>query len=296
MSKRRWRKVLWWAHFRLRWRRRSKGAGAHFVEVGFTSGIVVGGILTATSDAADSTKVAIGILLGVAEIVFLFAKAIHGEVRRLGERSLNVLPNNLPSTISHHLDNQRANLLSRATELSENKLCDLEKHEMYATLINLTDTVTTRYAGTLSAAILAVSGTDIDDFEREILAQEYLDANKRAAAALVVVRRLFLLDANQLNSRKVRAIMKKHEDALSARADAGSAVKWLAKSAAGVDRDLDFALFANEALVRQVYRPGGAKGELTVNGGQIEPALAAFERLWDHPRVRAVGEYDDGTL
>jgi hypothetical protein len=293
MVDRRLHRGLWWARVRLRWRRRLKSLeGTHALDAAVTGGLAVAGVLTATSHAPDSTKVSIVILLAVAELVFFFGRVIRGELKKLAERSLNVLPAGLPLTISHHLDGERESLLSRAHELAENKSCDLEKHEMYATLIHLTDTVTTRRSGTLSAAIYAISGTDIEDFEREVLAREYLDANERAAVGLVVVRRLFLLDANQLHSPRIRAIMKKHEDALSTVDGTDSEVKWLSKSNAGSDRNLDFAVFANEALVRQVYRPGGAKGELTVNDGQITPALEAFERLWEHPKTRSVADYD----
>jgi hypothetical protein len=293
MVDRRLHRGLWWARIRLRWRRRLRSLdGTHALDAAVTGGLAVAGVLTATSHAPDSTKVSIVILLGVAELVFFFGRVIRGELRKLAARSLNVLPDGLPVTIFHHLYGERESLLSRAQELADNKSCDLEKHEMYATLIHLTDTVTTRFSGTLSAAIYAVSGTDIEDFEREMLAKEYLDANRRAAVGLVVVRRLFLLDANQLRSPRIREIMKKHEGALSTVGAADSGVKWLPKSNAGSDRDLDFAVFANEALVRQVYRPGGAKGELTVNDGQITPALEAFERLWEHPRARSVADYD----
>jgi hypothetical protein len=283
---------LFWARFRLRWRRRLRTLeGWHALDAAVTSGLVIAGFLTASSKAPDSTKVSIVILLGVSELVFFFGRVIRGELKGVARRSLNTLPDGLPTTIAHHFADEREKLLGRAHELAENKSCDLEKHEMYATLIRLTDAVTLRFSGTLSAAIYAVSGTDINDFEREVLAQEYLEANQRAASGLVVVRRLFLLDSNQLYSHRILAIMKKHEDALPTRGSESSGVKWLLKSDAGGDKDLDCALFANEALVRQVYRPGGAKGELTVNDGQITPALDAFGRLWRHPRARTVTEY-----
>lgn len=292
MVDRRLRRSLWWARLRLRWRRYSRTLeSAHALDATVTASLVVAGIITATSSAPDSTKVSIVVLLGVAELVWLFGRFILIEVKKLGERSLNVLPVDLPVAIAHHLTGQRDSLLARARELAANQTCDLEKHEMYATLIHLTNTVTVRFSGSASAFIYAVSGTDIEDFEREVLAREYLDANRQAALGLVVVRRLFLLDANQLHSARIRAIMQRHEDALSVVSGAGSGVKWLAKSDAGNERKLDFAIFASEALVRQVDRPGGAKGELTVNLGQIEPAFRAFEHLWDHKRARTLAEY-----
>jgi hypothetical protein len=292
MVDRRLRRSLWWARLRLRWRRYARTlAATHVLDATFTAGLAVGGIITATSKAADSTKVSIVVLLVVAELVWFFGRLILSEVKKLGERSLNVLPADLPTMIAHHLTGERDTLLARAHELAASQTCDLEKHEMYATLIHLTDTVTVRFAGSASAFILAVSGTDLEDFEREVLAREYLDANRRAAKGLVVVRRLFLLDSNQLHSAKIRAIMLGHKEALSVVSETDPGVKWLAKSDAGNDRSLDFAVFANEALVRQVNRPGGTKGELTVNLGQIEPALEAFERLWDHNRAHTLAEY-----
>jgi hypothetical protein len=292
MGDRRLHLGLWWARFRLRWRRRIRLLdGTHALDAAVTAGLVVAGVLTATSHAQDSTKVSIVILLGVVELVYGFSRNIRSEIKKVADRSLSVMPDGLPSSIFHHLDGERSSLLTRARELAENKACDLEKHEMYATLVRLTDTVTTRFSGTMSAAIYAVSSTEIEDFDREVLAKEYLDANKRAVSGQVVVRRMFLLDASQLDSRKILAIMRKHEDALAAPGESTSGVKWLPKTDAGNDRDLDFALFANEALVRQVIRPGGAKGELTVNEGQVLPALEAFQRLWEHPHARSVAEF-----
>jgi hypothetical protein len=273
---------LWWGRFRLRWRRRvRKLEAAHALDAAVTSGLVVGGVLTATSHAADSTKVSIVILLAVVELVFGFSRLILHELRKISARTLSVLPEDLPATVFHHLDGERLELLQRARELSQNMACDLEKHEMYSTLIHLTDTVTARQAGTLGAAIYAVSGTNVEDFQREVLAKSYLAANKRAVASQVVVRRLFLLDSNQLKSPRVRAIMEMHQNALKGPGE-GSGVKWLRKTDAGDDRDLDFALFGAEVLVRQVFRAGGVKAELTVNEAQVFPTLQAFERLWSH--------------
>lgn len=192
MVDRRLHRSLWWARLRLRWRRYARALEiTHALDATVTGGLVVAGIITATSNAPDSTKVSIVVLLGVAELVWFFGRIILSEVKKLGTRSLNVLPADLPSTIAHHLTGERDSLLARAHELAANKTCDLEKHEMYATLIRLTNTVTARFAGSASASILAVSGTDLEDFEREILAREYLDANRQAALGLVIVRRLF---------------------------------------------------------------------------------------------------------
>lgn len=292
MGDRRLHLGILWARFRLRWRRRLRRLeGWHIIDAGVTSGLIIAGFLTAASHAQDSTKISIVILLGVVELVFVFSRVILGELKAISNRTLNVLPGGIPTSIFHHLDGERLNILLRARELAENKSCDLEKHEMYATLISLTDAVAARLSGTLSAAIYAVSGTEIGDFEREVLAKDYLDANRKAVSAQVAVRRLFLLDNSQLNSGKILAIMKKHEDALSAPAQLGAGVRWLPKSDAGRDRDLDFALFANQALVRQVVRPGGVKGELTVNDQQVLPALETFDRLWQHPNARRVSDY-----
>lgn len=292
MGDRRLRFALWWARFRLRWRRRARRLEtAHALDAAVTAGLVIAGFLTAASNAADSTKVSIVILLGVVELVFGFGRLILGELRKLSARTLSVLPEDLPATVFHHLDGERLNLLKRARELSQNMACDLEKHEMYSTLVHLTDTVTTGRSGTLGAAIYAVSGTNIEDFQREMLAKEYLDANRRAVASHVVVRRLFLLDTNQAASPRVAAIMRMHENALKEQGAGNSGVKWLRKTDAGDDRDLDFALFAHEALVRQVLRPGGVKAELTVNSAQVIPTLAAFERLWSHKNAKPASEF-----
>lgn len=273
---------LWWGRFRVRWLRRAKRLEAsHALDAVVTSALLIAAVLIATSHAEDSTKLAFAVLLAVTEMLFIFGRLILGAIRKLA-RSLSVLPDDLPSTLLHHLDGERSDLLKRGQELSENKACDLEKHEMYATLVHLTDTVTARKSGILTAAIYAVSGTDIEDFQREVLAKEYLAANQRAVASHVVVRRLFLLEPSQTDSRQVAAIMKAHETALQKEGAKHSGVRWMRKSDAGADRDLDFALFAHEVLVRQVPRPGGAKAELTVNDTQVLPILSAFERLWEH--------------
>jgi hypothetical protein len=291
MEARRLRIKLWWARVRLRWRRRARRLeAAHTLEATVTSGIVIATVLTITSHAEDSTKLSIGILLCVVELVFLFGRLILRKLREIETRMLPVLPDDLPTTLFHHLDAERQDLLTRARELSDSMVCDLEKHEMYAELIGLTDTVTSVKAGTLGAAIYAVSGTNVEDFQREVLAREYLDANKRAVEQQVTVRRLFLVNPHA-NRAQIAAIMRVHETALQALGSRDSGVRWLLKSKAGNDSDLDFAVFANEVLVRQVLRPGGAKGEVTVNEMQITPALEAFERLWDHKDSQPVSEF-----
>jgi hypothetical protein len=281
---------LWWGRFRTRWRRRARKLEVnHALDATVTSALIIGAVLIATSHAQDSTKLALAILLAVAEMIFVLGRLILGAIHKLAQ-SLSVLPDDLPSTLLHHLDGQRNDLLKRAQELSENKACDLEKHEMYATLVHLTDTVTEQKSGTLTAAIYAVSGTNIEDFQREVLAREYLAANRRAVAGQVVVRRLFLLEPGQRNSGKVAAIMRAHEAALQEQGFKHSGVRWMRKSDAGDDRDLDFALFAHEVLVRQVPRPGGTRAELTVNDAQVVPTLSAFERLWDHKDAHELSE------
>lgn len=292
MRERRLRVKLWWARIGMRWRRRARQLEAsHTLEAVFTSAVFAGTILTITSHFEESTKVAIGILLGVVELFFVFSRLILRELHKIEARLLPVLPDNLPSTLYNHLDVERHGLLRRARELSDSMVCDLEKHEMYAELIGLTDTVTSVKAGMPGAAIYAVSGTHIEDFQREVLAKEYLDANKRAVEQQITVCRLFLINPH-VNRPQIHAIMRMHEAALQAHGSRDSGVKWLPKSKAGGDSDLDFALFANEVLVRQVLRPGGVKGELTVNAGQITPTLEAFKRLWDHREARPVSEFE----
>lgn len=253
------------------------------------------GFLTATSHIEESAKISIVLLLGVVEIVFVFSRLILGQLHKMAARTLGILPSDLPPTLFEHLDSERIGFLNRARELSENMACDLEKHEMYAALIHLTDTVTTRKAGTVGAAIYAVSGTHIEDFTREDLAKAYLEANQRAVSSQVVVRRVFLLDGHQAHSPRVAAIMQLHENALERHGNSESGVRWIRKVDAGDDKSLDFALFAREVLVRQVSRPGGVKGvkaELTFNEAQVRPILEAFERLWEHPESKSVAEFD----
>jgi len=166
---------------------------------------------------------------------------------------------------------------------------------MYASLIRLTDTVTSHKAGTVGGAIHAVSAFDIEDFKREELAQRYIEANQRAVANGVSVRRVFLLDGPQVNSPQVMEIMKEHDSALQGRNSSESGVKWLRKTEAGDDKRLDFALFAREVLVRRVHRPGGVKGmkaELTFNESHVDNTLDAFERLWISDSARLVADFE----
>lgn len=286
----------WWSRFQLRWRRRaSRLEPSHALDAVVTSGLVIVGYIAATSEIDESAKIPIVLLLGVVEIVFLYSRLILVQLHKMSARTLGVLPNDLPRTLFDYLSGERMHFLNRARELSDNRVCDLEKHEMYAALIQLTDTVTTHKAGTIGGAIYAVSGTRIEDFKREELAEVYLEANKRAVANFVTVRRVFLLDAHQEHSAKVCKLMKDHEEALGGPIDGGSRVKWLRKADAGDDKSLDFALFAREVLVRQVHRPGGLKGvkaELTFNDAHIQPTLEAFNRLWHHEKAKLVSEFE----
>lgn len=296
MASYRLRLDLWWDRFRLRWRRKARRLEpSHALDAVVTSGLVIAGVLTATSHIDEGAKIPIVLLLAVVEIVFIFSRLILRQLHKMSSRTLGVLPYDLPATLFDHLNGERIAFLNRARELSDNKVCDLEKHEMYASLIHLTDTVTTHKAGTIGGAIYAVSGTDIEDFTREELAQAYLSANKRAVANQIAVRRVFLLDATQCHSAKAREIMNMHETALRDQRDGESGVKWIRKADAGDDKSLDFALFAREVLVRQVHRPGGVRGvkaEMTFNESHVDDTLEAFDRLWDHPDAKALAEFE----
>lgn len=286
----------WWGRFRLRWRRRARKLEPfHALDAVVTSSLVIVGYIVATSHVEETAKIPIVLLLGVVELVFVFSRLILHQLHKMSARTLGVLPDDLPPTLFDHLNGERFSFLNRARELSDNKVCDLEKHEMYSSLIHLTDTVTAQKAGTIGGVIYAVSSTHLEDFTREELAQAYLAANQRAVVNFVVVQRVFLLDATQAHSAKVEKLMKMHEDALSSQTHDASGVKWLKKADAGDDKGLDFALFAREVLVRQVHRPGGVKGvkaELTFNESHVEHTLEAFDRLWQHDEARSVAEFE----
>jgi hypothetical protein len=251
------------------------------------AGLVVGGVIVGGANAAESTKVSIGVLLGVVELIFVFSRVILHHLDQLVARTLTIMPGDLPDVLFKHLDSQRLSLMTRAGELSRQLDCDLEKHEMYAELIGLTDAVTAVKYGTHDASIYAISSTNIEDFERDPLAQEYLDANIRAVQSQVDVRRLFLLDEPQTKSAKIASIIKRHDAALGAQRNGRASVKWLRKSRAGSNRDLDIALFAREVLVRQALRPGGVKFELTVDEKQVRPVIDTFHRMWREAKTPA---------
>ena len=82
MVDRRLHRSLWWARLRLRWRRYARALEiTHALDATVTGGLVVAGIITATSNAPDSTKVSIVVLLGVAELVWFFGRIILSEVK-----------------------------------------------------------------------------------------------------------------------------------------------------------------------------------------------------------------------
>lgn len=277
----------------MRWRRRVRRAKpSHAFELGITSALVIGGIYVAGSDTADSTKISLVILLGSLELLFVFSRVILRELNKIAARTLSILPDDLPETVFHHLDHQRLDLMTRARRLSGQLDCELEKHEMYAELIGLTDSVTEIKSGSPTAAIYAISSKNVEDFQREPLAREYLDANRRAVERQVTVRRIFLLDAEQAHSGRVRAIIKMHDDALTATASPRSGVKWILKANARDDQDLDFALFAHEVLVRQAVRPGGIKFEMTVDDDQVNPSVGAFDRLWERDDAHPLADFE----
>jgi hypothetical protein len=262
-----------------------------------TAALVIVGIgVNSSSDLDNSAKVSIEVLLGTLEVVFISLRIILRTLRRLARDSLTVIPRDgLTRVLYRHLDERRTDLLDRVRQLTSQSDCELEKEEMYSELIGLTDIVAGFHGGHLAGTISAISSTNIEDFDEEPLAEAYLDANGRAVARHVIVRRLFLIDHNQAGDRAVKALIRRHHAALTdsdpTLRGSGSGVRWMLKShVPAKDQNEDFAVFALEALV--VQGSGGQRYELTQDLTKIERAVEAFHRLWDHDRVKEVSDLD----
>jgi hypothetical protein len=254
--------------------------------------VIAGIIINSSSHLQDHSKLALEILLGVFEIVFIFSRRIERRLKVLADDSLTVIPRDrLGRVLYQHLDDQRIKLLTRAEQLADQSDCELEKHEMYAELIGLTNAVTLVKSGHTDGKIVAISSTNVEDFEEEPLAEAYLHANRVAVERHIHVRRLFLLDAQQVRANEVVGLLAKHDTALKPSTTHGrqSGARWLLKSQLPPeDRAEDFALFADGPLVIQA--PGGARFELTQDDMKVSRALDTFDRLWNHPEVHQVAD------
>jgi hypothetical protein len=279
------------------WARRRKKQDDYTLEIAVTAGLFITGIFVSYSSLANSSKFSLAVLFGVFETVFIFSRIITRRIDALARDYLTVIPRDVLSTVLYqHLDLQRATLLKRAKRLADHHLCELEKHEMYAELIGLTEIVREVYAGGQKGKIWAISSVNIEDFDDEPLAEAYLDATRRAVQEEVTVCRLFLLDQRQAKDRQVAALLRKHEEALggdSASADAG--VKWLSKvNLQRADQFQDFALFADDALVAQ--NMSGDLAELGFDEVKVNRARETFQRLWTDEGTQRIEDLPLGRV
>lgn len=261
------------------------------LEIAFTAALIIVGLIVGNTKLSNSSKFAVGVYLGILEIVFVSFRLIDRRITALARDYLTVIPRDrLSRVLYQHLDSQRALLLDRATRLADHLTCELEKHEMYSELIGLTEIVTEYYGGSGLATIWAISSINIEDFDDEPLAEAYLEANRRAVAEGVNVCRLFLLDDRQIKDRQVTSLMRKHHDALTEHGTStGSGVRWLLKAdVPRSDQTQDFALFANDALITQSI--SGDRGELTHDQDRTKRAAALFHRLWKRKNAHPVSE------
>jgi hypothetical protein len=253
--------------------------------------LAIAGIFLGYSSLANSSKFSLAVLFGVFDVVFIFFRVITKRIDALANDYLTVIPRHkLSNVLYQHLDSQREQLLDRASQLATQKSCELEKHEMYKELIGLTQIVTQYYGARRARTIWAISRVDIEDFDEEPLAEAYLEANRAAVAQNVDVRRLFLLDGGQVESRRVKHIVERHNNVLQrSDADAQPAVRWLLRSElSAFDQAQDFALFATEALV--IQSATGGLSELTHDERKIQRADEVFLRLWSHQQAHSVAE------
>lgn len=265
--------------------------------LGFDFGIsvallAVGYLIHSDPKPDEGVKVSLTIMLGVVEILYIFGRLVVSRLSRLADDSLAVIPRQHLSNVLHrHFDTRRVELLDRAHELATRDSCQLDKTEMYRELIGLTRTVTSLFASHAVGTVLAVSSTNIEDFNEEPLATQYLAANEDAVQRNVQVWRIFLLDKDEADDPEIISIIHKHHNAL--RGPGGNAgVKWILKAdVPEEDQEEDFALFGTDALVSQLA--GGNRFGLTQNQAEIVRALTVFQRLWAHPAAREVHELRD---
>jgi hypothetical protein len=201
---------------------------------------------------------------------------IQGSLNRTVRGAVPLLDPDTLSAIAYlWLDRRRDRILSVARALSKLHAVELEKAQTYRTVIDLTEVVSSQALG----SILAVSCINIEDFEDEPLAEQYLTANRSALENGIEVRRLFLLTVTQRDEPRVRSIIETHANALNPPGNTEENVRWaLITQVAQSDRE-DFALFAGQAAVRQFQN---GRYELNDVPATVKQLGSVFDRLWNN--------------
>lgn len=261
-----------------------------------------------TTGLAHEVKLPVELMLVFFEVSFVLYRLydrrlaaamwkIEQSTEALSKRLEDKLASAVPQIDSDHLTDlttnwltqKRAGVITFADRLSHLHNVELEKEETYREVIELTNVVAEQRLG----EIVAISSLNIEDFEEEPLAEAYLEANRRAVEQGVPIRRLFLLSEQQRTDSYVREMIHKHATALKQTGSGSEAVRWMTKSAAGPrDQHEDFALFAEQAVVRQMVN---GRFELNEVPETVRDLKRLFLRLWDHQHVKFVDQLVPST-
>jgi len=231
------------------------------------------------------------VTLALVNLIFIFWSRLSRMIKAVFPTEEKTLINGLPDLARRVHICRLQGLASQAQEFAVIRKQYRPKRELYRELIELVDAMQTES----NDELLAISSTMITDFLFEELAQDYLRANQEASLRGVPIKRIFLLDEEDINNRDVREVIKLHHEALqlSSSAPTGSresGVKWiLSKYLRPSERAKDFALLSRQILVTQ--NPGGERYDISWVASEITEALRAFDpeskdTIWYHPEAK----------
>lgn len=252
------------------------------------------GLYVSTLGLQHGTEIPIVLLLGFIEVTFvsfrMFDRRLTGvvfELHRNMDRTFRSAVQHIPqdklSNVSElWLCRKRDDLLAYARELAMNHAIDFKREGAYREVIELTDAVSEGRLGD----IVAISSIRITDFEEEPFAQGYFEANRRARRNGVVIRRLFIINPEDLEDRSIRPIIEQHAVELKS-INGEEGVKWMLKRDAGNHHSEDFALFASAAVVRQLLNGDFNFSEVAT---VVKERRQIFDELWRNPSAKTIDE------
>lgn len=203
------------------------------------------------------------------------------DIRRMTDGQLNEL------TLSAVCGKSSLYFAKVRTMASEGKYLT-DKSEVYGEI--------TMYCQTLrdlKGELMAVSAFNIDDFVNYPDAGYYLSANADLMHQGKTVRRIFILDPEDLDRTDFRHMLQIHDQQLTPhKADIteakDSGVKWVLRRHAKENADQDFALFYPYVIVRQATI--GSKLDVSQIKVELDEAARVFESLWNDPNSKHVSQ------
>lgn len=252
------------------------------------------GLYISSLNLDHGTKIPLELMLGFIEVSFVSFRMfdrrltnvvteLHRNMDRTFHSAVQHIPRDSLSNVSElWLCRKRDNLLEYAHELAINHAIEFKKEGAYREVIELTDAVSEGRLGD----IVAISSMQIADFEKEPLAKGFFEANRRARGNGVVIRRLFIINPEDLKDRSIRPIIEQHAVELKS-INGEEGVKWMLKRDAGNHHSEDFALFASATVVRQLLNGDFSFSEVTA---VVKERRQIFDELWRNPSAKTIDE------